>query len=187
MERIKDFIRYNVAIDDLQLERIVKLFKRKQVAANTLLLSAGEISGELYFVDQGCLRTYYFTRQGHEKTRYVAFDMSIVTSLSSFISQKPSFEFIDALENSQLYAISHSDFYQLEKEVPVWAAFYKKLLEMAYLYQNKRIESLVSLSAKERYEQLLSESPHFVQRLSNKHLASYLDVRQETLSRLKSK
>jgi CRP-like cAMP-binding protein len=57
---------------------------------------------------------------------------------------------------------------------------------MAYLYQNKKIENLVTLSAKQRYDKLLTETPIYVQRLSNKILASYLDITQETLSRLKS-
>ena len=55
------------------------------------------------------------------------------------------------------------------------------------LYQNKKIEDLVTLSAGERYAILIKERPDYIQRLSNKILASYLDVTQETLSRLKSK
>jgi CRP-like cAMP-binding protein len=58
---------------------------------------------------------------------------------------------------------------------------------MAYSFQNKKIEALVTLSAKERYEQLLEEHPALTQKLSNRVLASYLDMSQETLSRLKSR
>jgi hypothetical protein len=60
-------------------------------------------------------------------------------------------------------------------------------MEMAYSFQNRKIESLVTLSAKERYDLLIKENPKAVQRLSNKIIASYLDIKQETLSRLKSK
>src|SRR5690606_27386851 len=112
---------------------------------------------------------------------------SIATSISSFISQKQSFEFVDTLENSELYAIRHKDFYQLVSDIPLWEKFYRTLLEMAYLYQNKKIETLVTLSAKQRYDKLMAETPIYIQRLSNKILASYLDITQETLSRLKSK
>jgi CRP-like cAMP-binding protein len=111
----------------------------------------------------------------------------IATSLTSFISQQPSFEFVDALENSELLYISRNNFYNLIKEIPEWERFYIKLLEFAYIYQNKRIEELVTLSAGERYDILMKEHPGYIQRLSNKILASYLDVTQETLSRLKSK
>ena len=111
----------------------------------------------------------------------------IATALSSFISQQPSFEFVDALEKSELLYISHSNFYGLVNEMPEWEKFYLKLLEFAYLYQNKKIEELVTLSAIKRYAILMKEHPIYIQRLSNKILASYLDITQETLSRLKSK
>ena len=186
-EKLKYYLQTNTEINDKQLDKIVMCFKRKTVKKNTILLSAGEICNEFYFVHTGCIRTYYITEQGHEKTRYVAFDGSVATALFSFISQKSSFEFVDALENSELYTINHTDFYQLMKDIPQWEKFYRTLLEMAYLYQNKKIENRVTLSAKQRYDKLLAEFPMHVQRLSNRILASYLDITQETLSRLKSK
>ena len=186
-EKLKYYFRTNTSIDDKQIDKIIKCFKLKTVKKNTILLSEGEICKELYIVHSGCIRTYYITKQGHEKTRYVAFDNSIVTSISSFISQKQSFEFVDALENSELYVISHKDFYQLVADISLWERFYRTFLEKAYLYQNKKIENLVTLSAKQRYNKLMVETPIYIQRLSNKILASYLDITQETLSRLKSK
>ena len=186
-EKLKHYLRTNTSSDDKEIDRIITCFKPKTAKRNTILLSEGEICKEFYFVHSGCIRTYYITKQGHEKTRYVAFDGSIATSISSFISQKPSFEFVDTLENSELYIISHKDFYQLVSDYPQYEKFYRMLLEMAYLYQNKKIENLVTLSAKQRYEKILAEAPIYIQRLSNKILASYLDITQETLSRLKSK
>ncbi len=185
--KLKYYLRANTNIDDKQIDIIISCFKLRTVKKNTILLSEGEICKEFYFVHSGCIRTYYITKQGNEKTRYVAFENSIATSISSFISQQKSFEFVDTLENSELYSISHKDFYQLISDIPEWEKFYITLLEMAYLYQNKKIENLVTLSAKQRYDKLLTETPIYVQRLSNKILASYLDITQETLSRLKSK
>jgi CRP-like cAMP-binding protein len=185
--KLRHYLRANASIDDKGIDKIVTCFKAKTAKRNTILLSGGEICKELYFVESGCIRTYYITEHGHEKTRYVAFDGAIATSISSFISQKPSFEFVDTLEDSELYVISHKNFYHLVSEYPPWGDFYRMLLEMAYLYQNKKIEDLVTLSARQRYDKILAETPFFIQRLSNKILASYLDITQETLSRLKSK
>lgn len=187
IEILRYHLRINTEIDEINLDRITALLKYRKVKRATLLLSAGEVCKELYFVHTGCIRTYYLTQQGHEKTRHIAFDESIVTSFSSFISLQPSFEFIDVLEDSALYSIGHKDFYQLCKDIPEWQRYYTKFLEMAYLQQNKRIEARVTLTAKQRYENLINEHPIYAQRLSNKILASYLDVREETLSRLKSK
>ncbi len=170
-----------------QLEKVTGLFRPKTVKKNAVLLSAGEVCREFYFVNKGSIRTYFISRQGKEKTRYILLDSYIGTALTSFISQKPSFEFVDALEDSHLLVISRSDFYRLTEEVPAWKEFYLKMLEMACSFQSNRIESLVTLSAKQRYDQLLKENPAFTQRVSNRVLASYLDITQETLSRLKSR
>lgn len=114
-------------------------------------------------------------------------DNHIGTALTSFISQKPSIEFIEALEDTELMAINHTDFYRLNKEIDNWRIFYQRILEMAYSFQNRKIEQLVTLTAKQRYDNVLKENPVLIQRLSNRILASYLDIREETLSRLKSK
>jgi len=186
-EQLKRYLQLNISISTDKLDEIVKQFKPLSVKKNTILLLQAETCNKLYFVNQGCIRTYYITEQGHEKSRLIAFEGMIATSLSSFISQQPSFEFVDALEDSELLYISYNSFHQLLNNVPEWRDFYLKLLEFAYLYQNKRIEELVTLSAGERYEILLNKHPQYTQRLSNKVIASYLDITQETLSRLKSK
>lgn len=185
--KLNYYLRANTAIDEAQIDRIVQCFKHKTAGKNAMLLSEGKTCKDFYFVNSGCIRTYYITGQGHEKTRYIAFDNSFVTGVSSFISQEQSFEFVEALETSDLLSISRTDFYQLVSDIPQWASFYRTFLEMAYLFQNKKIENLVTLSAKQRYDKLITEAPIYVQRLSNKILSSYLDVTQETLSRLKSK
>jgi CRP-like cAMP-binding protein len=186
-EQLKRYLSLNISITDGRLDEIAKQFKPLTVKRNTVLLSQGENCNRLYFVNKGCIRTYYITEQGHEKTRFIAFEGMIITSLSGFISQQPSFEFVGTLEDSELLCISHDKFYTLVNEFPEWRKFYLKLLELAYIYQNKKIEELVTLSAGERYESLMKEHPVYIQRLSNKILASYLDISQETLSRLKSK
>jgi CRP-like cAMP-binding protein len=186
-EQLKRYLNRNIAISVDKLDEITSHFKPLTVKKSTILLSQGETCNKLYFVNTGCIRTYYITGQGNEKTRFIALEGMVATALSSFISQQPSFEFVDVLENSSLLYISHANFYKLVREVPEWEQFYLKLLEHAYLYQNKKIEKLVTLSAGDRYNILMKERPIYVQRLSNKILASYLDITQETLSRLKSK
>jgi len=186
-EQLKRYIQLNISIPNDALDKIVSHFKPLTAKKNAILLSQGETCNKLYFVNKGCIRTYYITGQGHEKSRFIALEGMIATSLTSFISQQPSFEFVDALEDSELLFINHANFYKLINDLPEWGEFYAKLLEFAYIYQNKKIEELVTLSAGERYAILMKEHPGYIRRLSNKVLASYLDITQETLSRLKSK
>lgn len=186
-DQLKYLLKSLSDFEDKELSKICNCFKPKSIKKNTILLREGEVCREFYYVQKGCLRTYFITRLDHEKTRFVTLDCSIGTALASFISQRPSFEFVDVLEDTELLAISHKEFYQLNKELIHWKEFYQKILEMAYSFQNKSFENLVTLTAKQRYEQVLNHNPILLQRLSNKVLASYLDITQETLSRLKSK
>lgn len=173
--------------DEHELNKISDCFKPKSVKKNHILLHEGSICKEFYFIQTGCIRTFFIDKNGHEKTRYVMLDNHIGTALTSFISQKSSFEFLEALEDTELLTINHSDFYRLIKEMDSWKNFYQRILEMAYSFQNRKIEQLTTLTAKERYNHVLKENPVLIQRLSNRVLASYLDIREETLSRLKSK
>ena len=125
-EKLKYYLRINTNLDDYQLDTIVKCFIPKIVKRNTILLSEGEICKEFYFVNSGYIRTYYLTKQGHEKTRNVAFDCSIATSISSFISLQPTSEFVEVLDDSELFVICHKIFYQLVSDIPEWAKFYKQ-------------------------------------------------------------
>ncbi|HEY5824338.1 MAG TPA: cyclic nucleotide-binding domain-containing protein, partial [Cyclobacteriaceae bacterium] len=170
--KLKYYLRQNSNLNEAKLDQVVKYFKLKHIKRNTILLSAGEICKEFYFINKGIVRVYYITEEGKEKTRHIGYDGSFATALSSFISQQPSFEFVDTLEDTELFSISHSDFQKLTKEITEWDQFYKNLLEMAYVFQNKKMENRVTLSAKQRYQIILNEAPMYVQRLSNKILAS---------------
>ena len=164
-----------------------RLFKPWSVKKKTALSAAGEVCAELYFINTGCIRTFYLNEQGKERTRYIALEGIVATSLDSFINQTPSFEFVEAVEACELLAISRSNFYKLVDGHADWAVFYRKLLEQAYTYQNWRIESLVALNAKQRFDEVMREHREYIRRLPNQILATYLDISQETLSRLKSK
>jgi hypothetical protein len=93
---------------------------------------------------------------------------------------------LDSLEESSLLAIGREPFYQLVATLPAWKDFYLRILEMAYSFQNIRIENLVSYSAMERYEQLIKDNPGLLQSVPGRIIASYLDIAPETLSRLKA-
>jgi CRP-like cAMP-binding protein len=186
-DQLKAVLNYIMPFSDKELEQIAGCFKQKHALQGQYLLKHGETCKEFYFVARGCIRTYFIDKKGHEKTRYIMPTNYIGTALSSFISARPSFELMDALNDSELLAITHKDFYKLNEELASWKNFYQKILEMAYSFQTRKIESIVTLTARQRFEQAMKEDPSLFQLVSNKVLASYLDMTPETLSRLKSR
>lgn len=169
-----------------EIQQIVSCFKPRSAKRNEIILHAGETCCEFYFVVQGCLRIYFINKEGNEKTRQVILDDHFGSALTSFIIQKPSLEHIDAQENTELLVVSHQNFYKLLANISGWRIFYQQILETAYVQQSRKVEALMTLNAKQRYQKLLNGNPVLIQRLSNRVLASFLDMREETLSRVKA-
>ena len=164
---------------------ILSNFEKLSVKKNFILLRSGEVSRHAYFICKGCLRSFFTDKKGEEKTRYIAFENKFVSAFASFITQEPSAECVQALEDSELLSIRQSDFYKLVETHSVFAKLYRQSLEQSQVFATWRIETMISMTAKERYEDLLNRMPQVVLRLSNKLVASFLGITQESLSRLK--
>lgn len=186
-EQLGDYIKNRIEVSDENLKLILSYFKPVTHNKNDLLLLAGQTSQNTYFVGKGCLRMYYINEEGKDVTRYIAFENQIATALVSFITKMPSMEYIQVIEKSELLYMSHDDFNYLLKTVPEWMHFYCGYLEKAYVNNTNRLMSFTTMDALERYQWLLKINPTIVKRLPNKIVASYINISQETLSRLKSK
>ncbi|NRT10602.1 Crp/Fnr family transcriptional regulator [Flavobacterium sp. 14A] len=181
------YLHKNIKITAQDLEKVLSCFQSVSVRKNEILLEEGKVSQYNYFVKKGCLRIFYINNEGKDRTRYIAFENQFVTALVSFITKEPAQETIQAVEDSELLAISHDDFRKLMVSVPAWKDFYNLYLEKAYVNNSKRMLSFSTLDATERYSQLFQVNPDIVKRLPNKIVASYINISQETLSRIKSK
>lgn len=187
MEQLTHFIRDKISISDQDLNAILPFFRTIFVKKNELLVSHGEFGRQLYFVEKGCIRIFFINEEGQESTRFLAFENHFVAALVSFITEASSVEYVQALEDSHLLYIERSDFFSILEKYPVWEKFYRNYLEFAYVTNTNRLMSFITMDAQTRYENLLKEKPIIVKRLPNKVVASYLNISQETLSRLKSK
>ncbi len=185
--QLSKYITDRITIDDEHLQFILSYFKPLTLKKNEVINVLGIPARRMYFVNKGCLRVYFLKVDGSEVTRRFAFENNFSTSLTSFISGEPLTESTKAIEPAELLYISRNDFYHLLDVIPAWEKFYRNYLEFAYVNNTKRLQSFATQDATERYKLLLKESPHIVQRLSNKLVANYLNISQETLSRLKSK
>jgi CRP/FNR family transcriptional regulator, anaerobic regulatory protein len=150
-----------------------------------VLVRQGHICDKFFFVLKGAARTYH--RKGDkEHTHGLQFDRFDAVSLSSFIAQQPSQENIELIEDSLLIAISRENLHRLYKAYPRSNMIGRLGVEEAFVELEKRTRSLQQLSARERYEELIAKSPMCLQRVPLKHIASYLGITQETLSRIRA-
>ena len=165
----------------------IKFSKTKKISKGEILLSIGDIASFAYKVESGCLKSYVIDNTGKEHILQFAPEDWLIGDMDSSTNKNPSTIFIEAIENSQVSFISTSDFvdvHSLEKEV---------LVEMSIKYRNnliatnKRIISLLSATAEERYIEFTQTYPTLVQRLPLKLIASYIGITPEYLSDLRRK
>ncbi len=165
-----------------ELDRLVI---RKEYPRGTLLLEQGKTCRHLYFLEYGFARSFYY-QAGKDITSWFAFEDDIVTSMYSFTAQKPSFENIEILENSVLHSITHDQLQQLYNKFPEFNLAGRLLTEKYYIELEERTFSFQIQSATERYQIILNHQPELLQRASLGHIASYLGISQETLSRIRA-
>ena len=185
ISELEALIQSKLQLENDDLSTILSCFKLIQVKKNEQLLQSGTVADKIYFIKKGCLRLYYST-EDHNITRFMAFEGTFLTSIVSFISREPSSENIEAVENSELFAISYDDFFRLRNTFPQWDKMYIYNLEYGLTVITSKLSSLLTQNAAERYRNLLKNNPELIQRLSNANLASYLNISPETLSRIKS-
>ena len=185
-EQLRTYFANNFEAAPIEVEMLLNAFKEKSIKKNEILISKGDFCKFTYFVCKGSVRAYFIDDDGQEATRYIALENHFITTLHAFISQTPTSEFIQATEKSELLQISFNDFKKIIEETTLGRDLYNKQLEVAYISNHRRLESFLKMSAKQRYDFLLQTNPAIIQRLSNKIVASYLGITQESLSRIKA-
>lgn len=110
-----------------------------------------------------------------------------MTSLLSFVTRKPGMENIQLIEDCKLWAVTYDDLQHLYQNYPDINTLGRIMNERYYVMLEERFVCNHFKEARERYENLLAQAPHILQRVPLGHVASYLGMTQETLSRIRGK
>lgn len=186
MKNIIDKLSQYMEISEHAKIKLEELIVLKKLKKGTILLKEGGICQYIYFLKKGFARGFFY-QNGKDITSWFALENDIATSLYSLITQKQSFESIEILEESILYAISYENLQQLYQLFPEFNLVGRQFVEKYYVELLARTMSFQFQSAKERYLHLLTHQPQLLQRASLGQIASYMGISQETLSRIRTK
>lgn len=184
---LTDFIRRHIPLTPDMLEDLHRVTIREQVPAHQVLVRPGQYCRKLFFIEEGLVRESYFSMSGKETTYRFNIEGAFVTVADSFLDNQPSRYSLETLEDSGLCSITLADFEELLRKHPVFEKLQILIQHQLMLEMKDRITALQFQTAKERYESLLENQPSIFQRVSLGHIASYLGISQETLSRIRSK
>ena len=150
------------------------------------LLRQSEVCRYSYWIEQGIVRKFYL-HDGKEITTELLFENDIAVSVASYSLQQPGKEYIQVLAEARLSRTEYAAF-QLAKQLhPELLELDLIMTEYHAVWLEKRLFEFHTLDATERYLLLLNEHPHILQHVPLTHIASYLGISLETLSRIRAK
>jgi CRP-like cAMP-binding protein len=165
--------------------RIENKFEQLNLKKGELLLKANDIVNHQYYVGNGCLRTFFMDKHAKEHTLQFAIKDWWISDYTSYFTNTKSILSIECIQHATIYKISKENIENLYLEIPKLETFFRKKLEGAFASFQKRILSSLSQSAKERYASFTQTYPNIEQQVKNYHIASYLGITTESLSRIR--
>ena len=186
-DRIKEY--YKTLIPHLQDEDWNALEQRLRVQylkKGEFLTRHGETSRTVSFINKGLVRMFYVADGKEICTGFVP-ENDYISCYASFLTQTPSVENIDALEECELLNLSFDDMQYLYQKHPVFEIFGRKIAEMLYILVSTQITRLLALTPEERYQSIVDNEPYVIQRVPQYMIASFIGITPEHLSRIRKK
>jgi CRP/FNR family transcriptional regulator, anaerobic regulatory protein len=175
-----------IPLGQQEREELCRVTYSLELPKHSLLLERGQVCNHLHFIVEGAVRAVH-NSNGKEVVPWFGFEGDIVNSHFSFTYRQPSLENIVLLSDCKFLSITYESLQYLYSKDLIWQSLSRCFIERYYIDVQERLISFMSLSASERYEQLLQKYPDIEDRVNLGHIASYLGIRQETLSNLRKR
>lgn len=183
LDTINDYVN---ALDDATKESLQQISFIKTYKKGDFLLKQNEVCSKSFWVQSGIARKYYLN-DGKEVTTELYFEHDLAVSFESYTLLNPSKEYIEALTDVTVSIIPHQAFQKAKEEHPKLAQLDLMFVEYYAMWVEQRLFQFHTMSASERYLEILKKQPHIVQTIPLTIVASYLGISLETLSRIRAK
>lgn len=186
MERIRQHFEHTIQqkISDKEWSLFVSKLSRQEFQKNHIFLKIGQIENYLSFVETGTIR-YYIPKLENDITFNFVFENSFQSGYDSFLTRKPSTYQIESLTKTTLWRLKYNDLQIIYNETKVGNLIGRQASEDLFLKKSRRELSLLSQTAEQRYLNLITEQPHLIKHIPLKHIASYIGVTPQALSRIR--
>ena len=186
MQEFIDYIKEFVDLKEETIEHILSVTKEEVYEKGRQILDVGRTCKHLYFLKTGSIRSFIY-QKGKDITHWVYGPNTLFTSWGSYILQNPSNEYLAAIDECTVFSISYENWQLLYKKYPELERFGRLVMEQELAIIDEFYKGYYFLSAKEKYELLVSAYPNITQIANLGHIASMLGISQETLSRIRVK
>lgn len=184
-ELLKAHISKRIDITEAEWNEYYSLFTPRSLKKKEILMKAGELCTFQVYITKGCLRTFFTDAKDHDHAMQFGFEDWWAGDLLAFITEKPAYYSVDALEDSEVLVAEKADLVAFYDRNLKFEKYFRILIQSAYVASQQRIIATMSQSAEERYLDLVKKYPTLEMRVAQHHIASYLGITPEALSRIK--
>lgn len=175
----------NISLSKKEIDFIDSKFEKISLTKGDVLLCSDTQVTNQYYVFSGCLRSFFVNSLGKDHTTQFAVKDWWISDYISFFTEEKSVMTIECLQDAEIYRLSRKDMNSLCEDIPKIETFFRNKMEKAFASFQKRILEYLSLTAKERYIKFITTYPEIEQCVKNYHIASYLGITTESLSRIR--
>jgi CRP-like cAMP-binding protein len=164
---------------------IVATFQPKKLRKKQYFLQEGNVCKYAGFIVKGAMRQYSVDDKGVEHIVQLYIEDWWAADRESAIMLTPSKYNIEAWEDTELLIVTRADMMELMEKIPAIGQMTRVMDERSYIASQRRLNSSISNTAEQRYKEFADNYPQFIQRFPQHHIASYLGITKETLSRIR--
>lgn len=184
--KISDLISREMPLTPEEMEAVNTLIPIKEFKKGQILLEEGSIARECYFNIKGCVRSYQI-QKGEERTTQFFVEGDPIASLLSYLNKTPANHYFECIEDSTLAVLSYENEQELYKQHPKFEALCRNSIEQEFGKQQNILQNYLTKNPEERYLMLQETRPELLQRVPQYHLATFLGVQPESLSRIRKR
>ena len=185
-KQLKENILRFISLEDNEWEIIQKAFEFRKVSKKEFLCKDAAVSKEIFFVKKGLLRLYY-NIEGNEITAFLFTENLFASAYESFLSQKPSNQILETIEDCELLVLSFDSLEKLYKDLPKFNILTRKVTEQRFINAQNILSSHLLEIPEVRVKRFIEHFPDLLQRVPQHIIASYLGVTAVSFSRIRNR
>lgn len=175
-----------IKLDKEKWEKFQGFFIKREIPSKTILLKEGEISNHAHIIKKGCLRQW-FNKDGKDITFQFFLENQLVSSIDSFLNNKPSLYTIESIEPSTILSISKNNVETMFQAYPELKNRFQEFIFQRLSNYTQLFLSRIKDSPQERYEELIKNHPEIIKRVPQHYIASFLGITPISLSRIRNR
>lgn len=183
--QILEHISKDISLSPSEAEEFTGILSENKILKKELLIRPGDQVNSEYYVVKGCLKAYYRDENGEDHIIQFAIEDWWISDFEAFFNQSPAKLYVEAIEDSVLLGIDKDALEELYLRIPKFERFFRIKTTNAFVALRARILSSLQKTGKDRYLEFCKTYPKIEKRVPNYHIANYLGIKPESLSRIR--